>query len=261
MKWIPLVCLVVLGLGSCRQDPQKGISSAQDTATLAKKAAQSAEKDTNHTELINETTIEGTEWRVFDHVLLHDAKIQKKINGQWVSVKDISYVYRSKNPVIKDVNNDGYEDIVIEPEKEAAYAYFYDPKTKSFRESVELPSQIDKCVLIDKEQNIYCGFSYENIENTTSTLFTFKDFEPYYYHVIKFVSMEFRSEGTKEYHPVASTLYECDFDSGDTRILKLNLVKGNDCEGFDYVGFWKRNYKKLLKERALYIEEMNRNGK
>ena len=188
---------------------------------------------------------------------------QKKV-GHWVNTQmDLSDNNRGGGlHRDRDINNDGFKDITNN-ENFSQDVYFYNPKTRSFKNTPYKDINAD-WELIDTSKNIFCDF--QQLKGMSgqihSTLYTYRKFEK-----IIFFDLElYNSDGDNADLITKLILRKCKSgttdieNSGEKEIEVVKLKKPINIEGyddhgiypngtdryFDYVGYWKEKYKKLL---------------
>jgi hypothetical protein len=137
----------------------------------------------------------------------------------------------------RDVNNDGYLDFV-KFYHSREYIYFYDPlkKTLSSRVCV-MPENF---VVIDSNKFIFYNF-YEAMYGNAferSQLYTYKQSQPYLYYELVLINNEPNKIEKINFYMFRNGSFL------DTLFTKT-IETGTNLQ-FDYEGFWKANYKKLL---------------
>jgi len=172
------------------------------------------------------------------------ATLERLTGGKWI--KGITFMpmnHQGDFSHSMDVNNDGFIDITHEL-RFTSEVYFFDPVEKDF-----LPASDDQLngdiTLIDRKRNIFCDFqAFKGMcGQITSNLYTYNGFKQKVLFTMHFVNCE-------------AERYAYDITSISIRHPKGNVVKviklkspfdAFDIDkGFDYKGYWKKNYKRLL---------------
>ncbi len=197
--------------------------------------------------------------------------LEKSINGQWFytgfTLGTMNHVYDYCHS--KDINGDGFIDITQNLKWNQA-VYFYDPKTKTYKNNNKDSQQKDYYInnewtLIDTKNKIFCDFfdGKQMCDDIHSTLYTFDGFNQKNLYDLELYNC---TETNNDTHLITKlVLSKClqrkyydqtIFASKDSLVtvkeIKLsepiNLEKAYDDKVgyFDYVTFWKQHYKELL---------------
>ncbi len=183
-------------------------------------------------------------------------KLEQKIEGKWQIPKNIierNLYFDFIN--FYDVNNDGFKDLALE-RRYNNEIIFYNPKKNKFNDTLSSVSVSPIFKLIDSSLNIFCdSYNYKCMRGRVgSTLYKMEGESK-----IDLFKIDFEGPMTKDSSMLFDTLInkfvlykfksniEYDLDSLKTFPLKPTKEPFDAIDNFDYVSFWKRNYKGLLK--------------
>jgi len=240
MKRVLIIALSVLTIISCKNNQDKNANEIKDStkqnvskviekelpyfdSTTMSKNGEVGYQDT--------FSVDKLKFRVIHHDTLFDGIIQKFEQGKWGEVLSFESLGNHNNYFVdKDLNNDGYNDICLEWKWDME-TFFYNPKLKTFtNKSIRLPSS---WYLIDKEKGIYCNYQEGKTADATSELYTIKNFEK-----VVLAHIEFKSRADDNQILDKAELYK---DKSKVEELKVNKD-----EEFNYVKWWTENYKRVL---------------
>jgi len=176
-------------------------------------------------------SVDNVKFRVIHHDTLFDGVIQKFENGKWIELLSFESLGNHNNYFVdKDLNNDGYNDICLE-RKWDMETFFYNPKQKTFLNKSLVLSQ--SWVLIDTARSIYCDYLQYKTADATSELYTIRNFEK-----IVLAHIEFKAKADDNQELDKATFYK---DK-----TKIEELKVNKDEEFDYIKWWTENYKRVI---------------
>ena len=189
----------------------------------------------------------------------NDATLEKLINGQWFRRIEF-YKFNNSGEIVHsiDINNDGYKDITREAHF-FKYVYFFDKAKNNFIDTFGAYIN-DGIILLDTTQNIYCDIQEFRgmCGNIHSQLYTFTNFKR-----INLFDLELyncTSNGASiltklilskcyDRHRPNEKYFDSLVNFETTKLPKpINLDKDYEprYSYFDYVSFWKKNYKRLM---------------
>ena len=149
---------------------------------------------------------------------------------------------------IADRNNDGYNDFYVLTARYYDLVYLFNPQTNGlYATPFAFPSDY---TLLDSATNVYCGYSQGmcNEMHDNSRLYSFLkgDSFPSLHYELEYYS---RGEQLSREHVTAIKLYG--FRNGDIDIQErffIQDIKTATPGTFDAVGYWKKNYRQLIKD-------------
>ena len=176
------------------------------------------------------------------------AKIQRLYLNKWEDILEFYEGPKLGSFKFKDVNNDGFIDIVRDMYFDSE-VYLFKPAINNFIDSVcgILNYNI---VLLDTIKNIYCDFQElrQNCGNISSTLYTFKNYSKYNLFYLELRNCNGYDNHKKIHELVLSKCIDGSLDNLK-KIKKYKLQKSipiNAAKYFNNKEYWKKKYKQLL---------------
>jgi hypothetical protein len=197
--------------------------------------------------------------------------LEKLVNGHWIYTgftigtgNWVNDYYHSR-----DVNGDGYIDITQDL-KWVQAVYFYNPQNKTYDSNNKYKLRdeyyINKdWILLDTTKNIFCDFNdfKQLCSNIHSTLYTYKGFKKVELFDLELYNCSERDDIDRNRFVTKLILSKCEpklIIKGNSQyteysyvtIQEIKLPKPIDLDRdygvgyFDYVNFWKKNYKEIL---------------
>lgn len=180
--------------------------------------------------------------------LAESVTIQKYSKGKWYNRLGFQSQNKFACFTLKDINNDGFKDLVREKHFDAE-VYFFNPAINNFIDSVGCDINYD-IHLIDSERHIYCDFQeYRgNCENIHTTLYTIINFKKTILYVAELINCNSKGEQI----PVTTIMLH-KFNNTATNVwekvatihLKTPLDQNKE-NYFNNKAFWLKRYKKLM---------------
>lgn len=180
--------------------------------------------------------------------LLELVTIQKFEKGKWYNRLGFQLENKFGCFSLKDINNDGYADLVREKYFDAE-VYFYHPVIKNFIDSVGCDINYN-IHLIDTARHIYCDLQeYRgNCENIYTTLYTIINFQKTILYTADLENCNGKGE-----HILIKKIRLYKFHNREKNVwekiatIQLDKWLDQDKENyFDNKAFWLKRYKKLL---------------
>jgi hypothetical protein len=143
---------------------------------------------------------------------------------------------------LTDANNDGYKDFITYYHG-YDQVHFFNKQTDAF--SPNYLSFPDKNELLDSSKNLYIGLYREAMYGTPypySILYSFKDTLPQLHYKLVFETSETYSSMDDTQHLKLYRFKNNDF----TETIFIKEIKVANPRKFDYIAYWKKNYKELL---------------
>lgn len=181
-------------------------------------------------------SIMGNQFRIVHNDTAYDGSVETYKNGKWsINLLFENLGNHNKYDRTKDVNLDGYKDLIWFKKWETEI-YLFNPKLKCFEDSSFVHPKIWK--VIDEDKKIFCDFwEHWYVEESYSELYTFKDGKLKVLFHLKYISDE--PKGTKIKKVI---LYKISDSAKDSKVKEIDV----NAEEFDYLSFWKSNYRQLL---------------
>jgi hypothetical protein len=174
-----------------------------------------------------------------------EGNVQKLVNGQWLHSFSIILGMHSDYSHDQDANGDGYNDFISNA-RYGADVYFFHPDKKEFDTAdADVFEVSNEWVLLDSARNIFCDdTNVKGIEDNTR-LYTFNGFK-----LVTLYTLDFEHENDKEGTKMTTemNLYKGETGPKSTALKTTPINKPSEEYdfGFDYVAYWKENYKQLL---------------
>ena len=171
--------------------------------------------------------------------------VEKLKDGKWKINFETNYS-SYQDSFLCDVNNDGYLDF-IEGGKWYSDAILFNPSTGEFDTLTEF--SIGKWAILNKKNNIFCNSVEVHNVQEQSKLYTFRGIKQKVLYSLKFIYKENSSTFLRQIN-----LYKGDIEDRSSRSILISKVKINiDDYEFDYLSYWKLNYKRLLENHKLCL--------
>lgn len=201
----------------------------------------------------------GNKFRLVYQILdsNNDATLEKSINGQWFRRIEFNK-FNNAGEILHtiDVNNDGYKDITREAHF-FKHVYFFDNAKNNFIDTIGATID-DGVFLLDTIKNIYCDIQEFRgmCGQIHSKLYTFKNFKRINLFDIELYNCT-NDEASLVTKLIISKCYDRPDDDYFDSLATLQTIKlhkpinlDKDYEPrysyFDYLNFWKKNYKRLM---------------
>jgi len=164
--------------------------------------------------------------------------VEKFKNGEWIINFETNYS-SYQDSFLCDVNNDGYKDF-IEKDKWYSYAILFNPSTKEF--DVSTGFGLNQWAILNKKEKIFCNSVEVHGGQEQSKLYVFNGVHQQVLYSLKFIYKQNYSTFLRQIK-----LYKGDIEDKDCKCTLINTIKINSNEyEFDYLSYWKRNYRKLF---------------
>jgi hypothetical protein len=180
--------------------------------------------------------IMGNHFRVIHNDTSYDGSVEIYKNRQWTTNLVFENLgNHNKYDRTKDVNLDGFTDLIWFRKWETE-VFLFNPKLRRFEDTSFNHPEI--WTLIDKDKKIFCDFwEHFYVEENHSKLYTFENNKLKVLFYLKYISDEPRGMEIKKV-----ALYK---NSNSKTEIKIKEIEVNADE-FDYISFWKSNYKQLI---------------
>ncbi|MFL9483152.1 hypothetical protein ACI6Q2_10285 [Chitinophagaceae bacterium LWZ2-11] len=165
--------------------------------------------------------------------------LEKKQKDNWIKNIELD---KGRGLFFEDVNLDGYKDLMVK-DRWGFRVYFYLPtKQRISSDYVYLEETTE---ILDAEGKIFYSIESTKTVDHESYLFKYENDKPYIFYLLHCI----KDPDDPEQEKVKEVkLYKCKNGDYNKRVFLKKLYPTHDFTSFDSVPFWRKNWKRLIKE-------------